>query len=71
MVRQFHDVMFARCVDDSMTSEPYPVSNGVKQGCVLAPTLFIMMCSAMSSDAFDGKSANIPFRSELMASSLI
>ena len=29
-------------------SEPFEVTNGVKQGCVMAPTLFSMMFSAMS-----------------------
>jgi hypothetical protein len=50
MVRQFHDGMFARVLDDGKTSEPFPVGNGVKQRCVLAPTLFSMifpLCSVM------------------------
>ena len=52
MVRQFHDGMNARVQDDGDYSQPFPVTNGVKQGCVLAPTLFSMMFSAMLSDAF-------------------
>ena len=52
LVRQFHDEMEARVQDDGEYSEAFPVSNGVKQGCVLAPTLFSLMFSAMLSDAF-------------------
>ena len=47
MVRQFHDGMIARVQNDGGFSDPFPVTNGVKQGCVLAPTLFSMMFSAM------------------------
>ena len=52
MVRQFHDDMQARVQNDGEFSEPFEVTNGVKQGCVLAPTLFSMMFSAMLMDAF-------------------
>nr|VZI28115.1 unnamed protein product [Spirometra erinaceieuropaei] len=47
MVRQLHDGMMARAV-----SEAFAVTNGVKQGCVLAPTLFSLMFSAMLMDAY-------------------
>ena len=52
VVRQFHDGMQAQVFDDGESSTPFPVTNGVKQGCVLAPTLFSMMFSAMLTDAF-------------------
>lgn len=52
MVRQFHDGMQARVQDNGTFTEPFAVSNGVKQGCVLAPTLFSIMFSAMLTDAF-------------------
>ena len=39
MVRQFHDGMQARVQKDGEYSEPFPVINGVKQACVMAPTL--------------------------------
>ena len=51
MVRQFRDGMQARVQNDGEFSEPFEVTNGVKQGCVLAPTLFSMMFSAMLMDA--------------------
>ncbi|XP_046846768.1 uncharacterized protein LOC124440414 [Xenia sp. Carnegie-2017] len=52
MVRQFHDGMLARVLADGEYSEPFPVTNGVKQGCVLAPTLFSMVFTAMLTDAY-------------------
>ena len=52
MVRQFYDGMQARVQNDGEYSKPFPVTNGVKQSCVMAPTLFWMMFSAMLTDAF-------------------
>ncbi|VDL86545.1 unnamed protein product [Schistocephalus solidus] len=47
MVRQLHDRMTARVTDNGTVSEAFAVTNGVKKGCVLAPTLFSLMFSAM------------------------
>ncbi|VDL98804.1 unnamed protein product [Schistocephalus solidus] len=52
MVRQLHDGMMARVIDNGTVSEAFGVTNGVKQGCVLAPTLFSPMFSAMLMDAY-------------------
>ena len=38
------------------------MTNGVKQGCVLASTLFSMMFSAKLTDAFQGGENGIPIR---------
>ena len=62
MVRQFHDGTQARIQNDGEYSEPFPVTNGVKQGCVMAPTLFSMMFSAMLTDAFQDVDAGFPIR---------
>ena len=59
IVRQFHEGMTARVLDDGDPSEPFPVTNGVKQGCVLAPTLFSMVFSAMLQDAFKDSHSGI------------
>ena len=66
IVRQFYDGMMARVLDDAEPSEAFPVTNGVKQGCVLAPTLFSMMFSAMLTDAFRDcePGINIKFRTD-------
>ena len=62
MVRQFHDGMLARVQNDGEFSDPFPVTNGVKQGCVLASTLFSMMFSVMLTDAFQVGDNGIPIR---------
>nr|VZI29225.1 unnamed protein product [Spirometra erinaceieuropaei] len=52
MVRQLHDGMMARVTGNGAVSEAVAVTNGVKQGCELAPTLFSLMFSAMLMDAY-------------------
>ena len=51
LVRQLHDGMRATFLDNGDTSDSFPVTNGGKQGCVLAPTLFSMVSAAMLRDA--------------------
>ena len=51
MVSQFHDGMQAPVRSDREYSEPFPVTNGVKRGCVMTPTLFNMMFSVMLTNA--------------------
>ena len=62
IVRQFHDGMQTRVQNDGEYSEPFPVTNGVKQGCVMATALFSMMLSAMLTDAFQDVDAGFPIR---------
>ena len=61
MVWQLHDGMLARIQNDGEFSDPFPVTNGVKQGCVLASILFSMF-SAMRTDAFQDGDNGIPIR---------
>ena len=56
MMRQFHDGMACEF------SDPFPVTNGATQGCVLASTLFNMIFSAMLIDAFQDGDNFIPIR---------
>ena len=51
MVRQIHDGMQARVQSDGELYEPFEVTHEVKQGCVMATTMFSMMVSAMLMDA--------------------
>ncbi|KAL8612753.1 hypothetical protein ACOMHN_033752 [Nucella lapillus] len=51
IIRCFHDGMNTRLVNGSENDE-FPVTNGVKQGCVLASTLFSFLFSMMLLSAF-------------------
>ncbi|VDL98192.1 unnamed protein product [Schistocephalus solidus] len=51
-VHQLHDGMTARATDIGTVSEAFAVTNGVKQGCILVPTLFSLIFSAMLMDAY-------------------
>ena len=62
MVRQFHNGMQAPVQNNEEFSEPFEVTNGVKQGCVMAPTLFSMMFSAMHMDAFQNSDTGFLIR---------
>ena len=61
MVQQFHG-MQVRVQNDGKYSEPFPMTYGFKQGCVMAPTLFSMMFSAMLTDVFQDVDAGLPIR---------
>jgi len=52
LIASFHNGMQARVQENGDTSDPFQVRNGVKQGCVLAPTLFSILFAAMLLDAF-------------------
>ncbi|BHF60110.1 hypothetical protein SprV_0100307100 [Sparganum proliferum] len=52
MVRQLHDGMMARVAENGAVSEAIAVTDGVKQGCVLAPMLYSLMSSTMLMDAY-------------------
>ena len=62
MVWEFHDGMQACIQNDGEYPEPLPVTKGVKQGCVMAPTLFCMMFSVKPADAFQDVDAGFPIR---------
>lgn len=40
LVKSFHDGIHARAQFDDDLSDNFPIRRGVKQGCILAPTLF-------------------------------
>lgn len=52
IIRSFHDGMKARVVDSGTQSDHFPVENGVKQGCVMAPLLFGIVIAALIYDAY-------------------
>ncbi|BHF75324.1 hypothetical protein SprV_0501842000 [Sparganum proliferum] len=44
--------MMTHIMDNGAISEAFAVTDGVKQDCVLAPTLFSLISSAMLMDAY-------------------
>ena len=62
VVRQFHDGMQESVQNDGEFSDHFEVTNGVEQGCAMAPTLFSMMFSDMLMDAFQDSDTGLPIR---------
>ena len=61
MIQCFHEGMKARLVNGGEDDE-FSVSNGVKQGCVLAPTLFSFLFSMMLLSAFKESDPGVQIR---------
>ena len=53
MIVSFHADMRGTVLFDGSLSDSFPIKSGVKQGCVLAPTLFGIFFSLLLSYAFD------------------
>ena len=51
MIRLFHDRMNGQVFSNENVTEAFAISNGVKQGCVLAPVLFNVFFTCMLSRA--------------------
>ena len=47
LIQALHDGMSGRVIAKNVLSDPFPVTTGLKQGCVLAPTLFSLYLGAM------------------------
>ena len=58
----FHDNMHGTVCYEGASSERFPITSGVKQGCVLAPTLFGIFFSILLSSAFDASTDGIYIR---------
>lgn len=52
IVCKLHDGMMASVRDQQELSDPFPITNGEKQGCVLVPVLFSMVFSVTLQDTF-------------------
>ena len=63
LVISFHEDMKACIQFDGSTSDCFDVRNGVKQGCVLAPTLFSIYFSVLLRCAFGGNQDGVYIRS--------
>ena len=59
IIGSFHDGIMARVSHLGTTSEDFPVTNGTKQGCLMAPLLFCIVFSAMLQDAFRNCSSGV------------
>ncbi|XP_060794630.1 uncharacterized protein LOC132897202 isoform X2 [Neoarius graeffei] len=54
LLKSFHDRTQVQVAQERNTSEKFEVTNGVKQGCILAPLRFSLYLAAMLEVAFDG-----------------
>ncbi|XP_067902230.1 transmembrane protein 138 isoform X1 [Heterodontus francisci] len=59
IVTSFHDNMKGTIQHSGASSDPFPILSGVKQGCVLAPTLFGIFFSLLLSHAFKSSEEGI------------
>ena len=51
ILRQLHEGQMGQVQHNGALSDSFPIANGVKQGCVLAPTLFSILFSLMLREA--------------------
>ena len=62
LIRSFHDDMKATIQYEGDMSDPFNIKSGVKQGCVLAPTLFGIFFSLLLKHAFGTATEGVHLR---------
>ena len=62
LIQLFHDGMVVSVVDNGSMSDPFSVTNGTKQGCVLAPLLFSIFFAMMLYVAYNDCQIGIPIQ---------
>ncbi len=62
LIISFHEGMQSTVQYDGSSSDPFPIKSGVKQGCVLAPTLFGIFFSLLLSHVFNSSEDRIYIR---------
>ena len=61
-IRSFHENVKGTVIHDGAPSEPFDIPSGVKQGCVLAPTLFGIYFAVVMKHAFKASNVGIHFK---------
>ena len=59
IIKSLHTGMSGSVVVDGDTTSSFPISTGVKQGCVIGPTLFILYFDAMLQEALQNCTSGI------------
>ena len=62
IIRSLHDGMLGRVCVDGMLSDQFPITNGVRQGCIAGPILFNLFYAAMLDDVTRDLVAGITIR---------
>ena len=60
IIPSFHEGMRAAVIENREMSSDFDVTNGTKQGCVLAPLLFTIFFAIMLQAAFQDCKAGVP-----------
>jgi len=62
IIRSFHEGMMGQVIVDGKMSAAFSITNGTKQGCVLAPLLFCIFFAMMLLIAFKDCKLGVPVR---------
>ena len=63
IIRSFHEGMKGQVIESRVLSDLFGISNGTKQGCVLAPLLFCIFFAMMLLVAFKNCDLGVPIQS--------
>ena len=62
IIQEFHDGMAGAVSIGGSTTDPFEISHGLKQGCILAPTLFTLFLAALLSTVSEHLSTGVFIR---------